>query len=172
MVKTFSWRFRVRRIFLSYRKRIAGETGHLADRVALELGTGSVFMDVEAFRLNRLHRLRAEIARCDVLLAVIGPRWLELSDDQGNRRFDDSSDIVRIEISTALQRGIPVIPILLNGTKTPSCHRPPDLKILPFAMARKSDTPHFIQILAGTVGSRIKYDGCGAHHRRNWERGQ
>jgi len=65
--------------------------------------------------------LSAEIARCDVLLAVIGPRWLELSDDQGNRRIDDSSDIVRIEISTALQRGIPVIPILLNGTKTPFC---------------------------------------------------
>jgi hypothetical protein len=54
---------------------------------------------------------------------VIGPRWLELSDEQGNRRIDDSSDIVRIEISTALQRGIPVIPILLNGTKIPSSHR-------------------------------------------------
>jgi hypothetical protein len=94
--------------------------------------------------------LSAEIARCDVLLAVIGPRWLELSDDQGNRRIDDSSDIVRIEISTALQRGIPVIPILLNGTKIPSSHRlQPDMKIWPFAMASKSDTPRFIQILAG-----------------------
>ena len=101
---------------------------------------------------------------------MIGPRWLDISDEPGNRRLDGPSDIVRIE--TALQRGIPVIPILLNGTKTPFCHRPPDLKIWPFAMARKSDTPRFIQILAGTVGSRIKYDGCGAHHRRNWERGQ
>jgi hypothetical protein len=64
--------------------------------------------------IDFIERLSAEIARCDVLLAVIGPRWLELSDDQGNRRIDDSSDIVRIEISTALQRGIPVIPILLN----------------------------------------------------------
>jgi hypothetical protein len=46
MVKTFSWRLRMRRIFLSYRRKdSAGETGHLADRVALELGTGSVFMD-------------------------------------------------------------------------------------------------------------------------------
>jgi hypothetical protein len=75
--------------------------------------------------------LRAEIASCDVLLAVIGPRWLDISDEQGNRRLDDPSDFVRIEISTALQRGIPVIPILLNGTKIPSSHRlPPDMKDL------------------------------------------
>jgi len=63
------------RIFLSY---VEGETGRLADRAALELGAGSVFVDER---------------------------------------------LVRNEISTALQRGIPLIPILLNGTKIPSSHR-------------------------------------------------
>jgi hypothetical protein len=49
MVKTFSRRLRMRRIFLSYRRKdSAGETGR-ADRLALELGTGSVFMDVDGF---------------------------------------------------------------------------------------------------------------------------
>ena len=47
---------------------------------------------------------------------MIGPRWLDISDEQCNRHPDDPSDIVRIEISTALQRSIPVIPILFNGT--------------------------------------------------------
>jgi hypothetical protein len=52
MVKTFSWRLRMRRIFPSYRRKdSAGETGHLADRLALELGTGSVFMDVDRIPL-------------------------------------------------------------------------------------------------------------------------
>ena len=42
----------MRRIFLSYRRKdSAGETGHLADRVALELGTGSVLMDVDGIPL-------------------------------------------------------------------------------------------------------------------------
>ena len=43
----------MRRIFLSYRRKdSAGETGHLADCVALELGTGSVFMDVDGIPLE------------------------------------------------------------------------------------------------------------------------
>ena len=86
--------------------------------MALELGTGSVLMDVDdSACIDFVERLRAEIASCDVLLAMIGPRWLDISDEQCNRHLDDPSDIVRIEISTALQRGIPVIPILFNGTK-------------------------------------------------------
>ena len=72
----------MRRIFLSYRRKdSAGETGRLADRLALELGTGSVLMDVDDFAcIDFVERLRAEIASCDVLLAMIGPRWLDISD--------------------------------------------------------------------------------------------
>jgi hypothetical protein len=54
-----------------------------------------------------------------VLLAIIGPNWLHVRDERGNRRLDDPNDFLHVEIATALQRGIPVIPILLDGTSIP-----------------------------------------------------
>jgi hypothetical protein len=61
-----------------------------------------------------------------VLLALIGPNWLTAHDDDGNRRLDDPEDFVRIEIAIALQRKIPVIPILLDDTKVPKKDQLPD----------------------------------------------
>jgi hypothetical protein len=47
----------MRRIFLSYRRKdSAGETGRLADRLTLELGTLAFSWTSTAFRLNRLRR--------------------------------------------------------------------------------------------------------------------
>jgi hypothetical protein len=123
-----------RRIFLSYRREdTAGEAGRLSDRLASELGADSVFMDVDGIPLGTdfVKRLTAEVASCDVLLAVIGPQWLDITDERGNRRLDDSNDFVRVEVAAALQRDIPVIPILLDGTRIPRVDRlPADLKDL------------------------------------------
>jgi hypothetical protein len=120
-----------RKIFLSYRREdSAGEAGRLSDRLALELGSDSVFMDVDGIPLGTdfVKRLTAEVASCDVLLAMIGPKWLDIQDEDGNRRLDDPRDFVRVEISAALERDIPVIPILLNGSKVPRADRlPPNL---------------------------------------------
>jgi hypothetical protein len=44
----------------------------------------------------------------------------------GNRRLDDPNDFVRIEIGAALQRDIPVIPILLDGARIPKPSELPD----------------------------------------------
>ena len=62
----------------------------------------------------------------------MGPGWLEARDEEGNRRLENPQDFVRIEIGTALKRGIPVIPILLEGTRIPKADQlPDDLKELP-----------------------------------------
>jgi hypothetical protein len=75
--------------------------------------------------------LHNEVAKCEVLLAVIGPNWLDARDDAGSRRLDDPHDFVRIEIGAALQRNIPVIPILLDGAKVPKANQlPKDLEEL------------------------------------------
>ena len=63
--------------------------------------------------------MKAELAHSDFLLVVIGPRWLEVEGEKYRRSVDDPEDYPRAEIITALQRKIPVIPILLNGAKIP-----------------------------------------------------
>jgi len=76
-----------------------------------------------------------------VLLAVIGPHWLDARNDAGARRLDDPNDYVRIEIGAALQRKVPVIPLLLDGAKMPKDNQlPEDLKEL--AMRNGLDVRH------------------------------
>jgi TIR domain len=124
------------KVFISYRRDdSSGSTGRLHDRLEREFGRDLLFMDVDAaipLGVNFVKILREEVAKCDVLLAVVGPNWLNASDDKGNRRLDNANDFVRIEIAAALQRDIHVIPILLDGAKVPKIDQLPDeLKELP-----------------------------------------
>src|SRR5215831_15533544 len=110
------------KVFISYRREdSAGHAGRIKDRLEHELGRGLVFIDVDRIPLgtNFVTALRDEVAQCDVLLAVIGPSWLEMRDEDGTRRLDNPTDLVRIEIAAALQREISIIPILLDGARVP-----------------------------------------------------
>ena len=122
------------KVFISYRRAdSAGYSGRVMDRLDRELGRDLVFMDVDAIPLgtNFSKVLHQEVAKCGVLLAVIGPNWLDARDEHGNRRLDNPNDFVRIEIAAALQRSIPVIPLLLDGARIPKADElPEDLKEL------------------------------------------
>jgi TIR domain len=122
------------KVFLCYRRDdSAGYAGRVQDRLAQEFGRDLLFMDVDTIPLgvNFATVLRNEVAKCEVLLAVIGPHWLDARDEAGTRRLDDPHDFVRIEIGAALQRNIPVIPILLDGAKVPKGNElPKDLEEL------------------------------------------
>jgi TIR domain-containing protein len=122
------------KVFISYRRAdSAGYSGRVMDRLDRELGRDLVFMDVDAIPLgtNFSKVLHEEVAKCSVLLAVIGPNWSDARDEHGNRRLDNPNDFVRIEIAAALQRNIPVIPILLEGARIPKADElPEDLKEL------------------------------------------
>lgn len=66
-----------------------------------------------------------------MLLALIDPGWATARDRQGQRRLDRANDFVRIEIATALNRGIRVVPILLGDAEMPDADMlPDDLKLL------------------------------------------
>jgi formylglycine-generating enzyme required for sulfatase activity len=122
------------KLFISYRRDdSAGHAGRVRDRLEREFGADLLFMDVDAVPLgvNFVKVLRDEVAKCDALLAVIGPNWGSVLDKNGHRRLDDPDDFVRIEIAAALLRDIPVIPVLLDGAEIPKAENlPPELQEL------------------------------------------
>jgi hypothetical protein len=132
------------KVFISYRRdESSAYAGRVHDRLEREFGGDLLFMDVDNVPLgeNFVRVLTEEVARCEVLLAVMGPKWANAHDTTGKRRLDNKSDFVRVEIGAALQRGIPVIPILLDGAKIPSLDQlPEDLKEL--ALRNALDVRH------------------------------
>ncbi len=127
------------RIFICYRHEdSAGEALALKTLLKHLRPDFEVFMDVDSIPagIDFVQRLTDEVQRCDVLVALIGAKWLDARDESQNRRLENSNDYVRIEISAALQRDILVIPILLNNTKMPRKDQLPlDLANLPFRSA-------------------------------------
>jgi hypothetical protein len=110
------------KIFISYRREdSAGHAGRIRDRLLPEVGRDRLFIDVVGIRPGADFEevLRDKVAACDVLLALIGPLWIDARDNDGNRRLNSTADFVRIEIATALQCDIRVIPILLGGATIP-----------------------------------------------------
>jgi hypothetical protein len=58
--------------------------------------------------------LENALARCKVILAIIGPSWATVSDERG-RRLDNPDDFVRREILFGIEKQIPIIPVLVSG---------------------------------------------------------
>src|SRR5262245_1594715 len=101
-------------IFISYRRDdTSADSGRIYDRLTPKYGSNNIFIDVDAIPLGMDFRqiLNAEIAKCDVVLVMIGRRWASVTEQSGRRRLDNPSDFVRIEVEAALARGIPVIPV-------------------------------------------------------------
>jgi len=110
------------RIFINYRRDdTAGVAGRLFDYLALKYSRDELFMDVDAMTpgIDFAKQLDTQVAQCHVLLAVIGPRWLDAHDQAGHHRLDSDKDYVRIELASALKRDIAVIPVLVDGAVMP-----------------------------------------------------
>jgi hypothetical protein len=107
---------------MSYRREdTAYPAGWLYDRLAARFTGGQVFKDVDSIELGDdfVDAITAAVGSCDVLLAVIGDRWLTAADAEGKRRIDDANDFVRVEIEAALGRNVRVIPVLVDGASMP-----------------------------------------------------
>jgi hypothetical protein len=114
------------RVFLSYRRsdsqHVAGRAGDkLADRYDL-------FMDIDAIPpgVDYTDYLRRAVGGCDVLVALIGEHWADATDADGRPRLEDPNDWVVGEISTALARGVAVIPVLVDSARLPPADRLPE----------------------------------------------
>jgi hypothetical protein len=113
---------RQRSIFISYRREDSADiTGRITDRLIQKFGRDAVFKDVESIPLGSDFRkhLKDAVGRCDVLIAVIGRQWTTIQNENGKRRLDDPRDHLRIEVESALERDIAVIPVLVQGAVVP-----------------------------------------------------
>ena len=151
------------KIFINYRRDdSAGTAGRLHDRFVQTFGRKNLFMDVDHIPagVDFVDYLRSQVAACDVFLAVIGPNWLDAKDDSGRRRFDNPDDFVTIEIAAALARNIRVIPVLVDGARTPKADKLPDsVKPLARRNAVEVRNTHFgrdAEALANKVAEALK----------------
>lgn len=122
------------RIFVSYRRDdSAVHARALYDQLVDSFGEERVFFDVEAIDYgDEFARIIDErIAACDVVVAVIGPRWLTLVDSDGRARITAEGDYVRREVATALRTRKQLIPVLVGGAGVPTADAlPADLGAL------------------------------------------
>jgi formylglycine-generating enzyme required for sulfatase activity len=121
------------RIFISYRRAdSAGYAGRIYDRLSAHFGEDAIFMDVTKIEagVDFVAVLQNAVQSCDVLVALIGRRWLNIKDETGERRLDNPEDFVRVEVAAALDRDIRVIPVyvddapMLRSTELPNNLKP------------------------------------------------
>lgn len=116
-------------IFLSYRRKDSADvTARIRERLVGEFGREAVFFDVDSIPLGvnfRAH-IVATLAQCKACLAIVGPEWVNICDDKGNRRLDDFNDPIRVEIETALRIDRRVIPVLVGNANVPERDQVPD----------------------------------------------
>jgi TIR domain len=133
-----------RRIFISYRRTDTPHiAGRLFDRLVARFGAANVFIDVDSIEpgVDYTRAIFDAIDRCDVLLALIGMHWLDAVDEHSRRRLDDPDDLVGLEISTALERPIRVVPVLVDGAAAP----------------RRADLPDVLALLAHRQSVRLNH---------------
>ena len=110
------------KIFISYRRTDSEDiTGRIYDRLTQQYGKDNIFKDVDNIPLGvdfRKHLDKA-VGSCNVVIAVIGKNWLASQNEYGDKRLFVPDDFVRIEIESALNRNIPVIPVLVGGASIP-----------------------------------------------------
>lgn len=117
-------------IFISYRREdCPAHAGRLSDALDARFGEANVFIDVDTIDLgvDFVTKIEQAIAECDVVLALIGDRWLTATDRDGNRRLDRPDDFVRLELTSALARDdVRVIPVFVEDSEMPPAAELPD----------------------------------------------
>jgi TIR domain len=84
-------------IFISYRRSDVPElTARIFAHLSEHVGTDTLFLDTDSIEAGAdfATEILQALQRCDVILVIIGPKWLKLTDESGRRRLDDPMDYV------------------------------------------------------------------------------
>ena len=111
---------------MSYRRADTQETAALLyERLARQFGASNVFMDRADIEEGQRWRdeVTRQIAAADMFVVLIGPRWLETL-----RARAESEDVLRIELTSALEQRKQIFPVLVDGAAMPSVRElPPEI---------------------------------------------
>lgn len=168
------------RIFISYRRTDqAGFAGRLFDRIDDDPELkGAAFMDVEGITPGHDYEsvLKQRLSDCDVILAVIGDRWLSVTDATGRPRLEQEDDIVRRELVEAFSTGKRVIPILIDSTPHLAPNQLPD-PLRPLANCQSLLLTHrHFDLEAGRIIDAVKAalqlaeSSRATQKKRSWDR--
>src|SRR5262245_47226439 len=131
------------KITVSYRRDDSEAiTGRIFDRLVAHFGKAAVFRDIDNIPpgVDFRRHIDEELQETDVLIVVIGRRWMG-SARPGSVRIQDESDPVRIEVETALARGISIVPVLVGDTRMPNAAQlPATLREFAFRNAVRVDS--------------------------------
>lgn len=129
-------------VFISYRRIDSNNiAGRIYDKLIGQFGEATVFKDTYSIEYgdNFLSRIEDALSGCKILIPVIGNNWLK----KGKKRFfDNSNDFVKLEIQTAINNGLKILPVFVNSGKMPSVE----------------DLPNGIEDLAFFNGLQIRDD--------------
>ncbi len=124
-------------IFISYRQADAKAWAiSLRNDLVKFFGKEHVFLDKESLQAgNWRDQIQAALVRCNVVLVVIGPRWLSIMNEQNQLRINLNDDVHHQEIALALKhhkrQELIVIPVLVDDATMPKAEfLAPDIRSL------------------------------------------
>ncbi len=110
------------KIFVSYRNSdTLGNAVAIATELRHRYGDDAVFFQLHDSHVAYPIDATLEVlAKCKVLVVVVGPNWVGQDSQSGSRRIDEKGDWIRREVSQGLElrvQGMLVIPILIPDEK-------------------------------------------------------
>jgi TIR domain len=116
------------KLLISYRRSDTDAmAGRIRDNLAAYYGPHSVFIDVDNIPFGKDFRehIREAFGDHDLMVAVIGHKWFGARKG-GRTRIQEETDPVRVEVEMALQRNMPIVPVLVGGARMPKAEELPD----------------------------------------------
>jgi hypothetical protein len=156
------------RITISYRRDDSMDiTGRIFDRLALHFGREAVFRDIDNIPpgVDFRRHIGRVLDESDVILAIVGPRWMGRQAHQN--RLANAADPVRVEIEIALRIAKPLIPVLVSRAAMPSPEQLPEsLQDFSYRNAVQIDSGQDFDVHIGrlirAMEQMLAVDGAGA----------
>ncbi|MBV8779158.1 MAG: toll/interleukin-1 receptor domain-containing protein [Alphaproteobacteria bacterium] len=153
------------KIFISYRRDDErGTVGRLLSALQSSFTPEQVFADADPVQPGDdvVRGLNGKIGQSSALVAIIGPKWLSVSDTRRTTRLDNAADVVRVALEAAFRRRLRVVPVLIGAAEMPSAEQLP-LTLRPLATlapvriqsdSLQADVEGLVNSLKSSVGQR------------------